>query len=128
LSASLRKFEWQAGRLRSLRACLIQLRPSGVRVKRPNYAPALVAIGQTPILGWERRELSVAEAACLQGFSPTMDFSAQSRTDSLKQLGNAVHVGVAKYVLDSALKAASQLGLEWADSIGVGSPMVTGTR
>lgn len=113
LSPSFRKFEWQAGALTSLSKCLLQARPSGLRVKRPNYAPALVAIGQTPILGWDSRELSIREAAVLQGFSPDLDFSTQPRTATMKQLGNAVHVGVAQYVFLSSLERARAMKLKW---------------
>lgn len=112
LQPSLRKFEWQARRSATVEACVIQARPSGVRVKNADYAPALVAIAQTPILGWEGRELSLGEAAALQGFSPDFDFSGQTRGTSLRQLGNAVHVGCARLVTRSAFVRASDLGVD----------------
>jgi len=125
---SLRKFEWQAGEPRSVDSCLVQIRPSGIRVKRPNYIPALVAIKQTPILGWERRELSVREAAVLQGFPPDMDFSAQLRGDSLTQLGNAVHVGVAEYVFKKALQQAEAFNLAWYSKLEQETRVQTSTH
>ena len=117
---SLRKYEWQAGKPRSLWECLVQVRPSGIRVKRPDYIPALVAIKQTPILGWERRELSAREAALLQGFQPDMNFGSQTRSSTLTQLGNAVHVGTAEFVFERAVQVARELGLDWADDMWTG--------
>lgn len=77
----------------------MQLRPSGIRAKRMTHLPALVAISQTPILGPQQRRLSVAEAATLQGFPPNFDFGDQPASESYKQLGNGVHVGVVQHVL-----------------------------
>ncbi|WP_158292594.1 DNA (cytosine-5-)-methyltransferase [Serinibacter arcticus] len=96
-----RKLEWQAKDARSLDACLIQLRPSGVRVKKANYAPALVAINQAPILGSERRRITPYEAGRLQGF-PDRVYEAMLKTgqptgQSYKQFGNAVHVGTVRF-------------------------------
>jgi DNA (cytosine-5)-methyltransferase 1 len=97
---SRQKFEWQAGDSpRSLRAVLLQLRPSGIRVKKPDYAPALVAMGQTPIIGRDLRRMTVREAARLQGFPDWFEFGGQRSALSFKQLGNAVHVGAAYHVI-----------------------------
>jgi len=114
LIPSLRKFEWQAGDLESIFNGLIQFRPSGVRVKSPNYVPAFVAITQTPVLGWELRELSEFEAASLQGFPKSFDFDSQRRNLSLKQIGNAVHSGVAAVVFRSMIERAKDLEPTWA--------------
>lgn len=111
---SLRKFEWQAGDLESIFKGLIQFRPSGVRLKSPNYVPAFVAITQTPVLGWELRELSEFEAASLQGFPRDFSFDSQRRNLSLKQIGNAVHSGVATIVFKSLIDRAHALGVPWA--------------
>lgn len=97
--SSRRKLEWQAGDLPSIWECLVQLRPSGIRVKRPNYVPTLVALSQTPIYGPQRRRLSERELARLQGFPDGYDFGAQDAKVTAKQLGNAVNVGVIVYVL-----------------------------
>ena len=98
--ASRRKLEWQAGAgERDLWKHLMQLRPSGIRVKQATYAPALVAMSQTPIFGPKRRRLTPLETARLQGFDPaTFTFNTQADSASYKQMGNAVNVGVVRYV------------------------------
>ena len=100
--ASRRKFEWQAQDMQSLWDGLIQMRPSGIRVKPANYAPALVAINQRSIYGPLRRRLTTREAARLQGFPDTFSFGSQPDAQSFKQLGNAVSVGVATQILRQA--------------------------
>jgi len=98
---SRRKLEWQAGELNSIFKCLIQLRPSGIRVKKVNYAPALVAITQTTIVGPLRRRLSVREVAQLQGLPSWFNFRAQPVAKSYKQLGNGISIGCAYQVIQS---------------------------
>ena len=98
---SRRKLEWQAGELKSIYKCLIQLRPSGIRVKKVNYAPALVAITQTTIVGPLRRRLSVREVAQLQGLPSWFNFRAQPLAKSYKQLGNGISIGCAYQVIKS---------------------------
>lgn len=95
---SRRKFEWQAQDAASVWDCVIHLRPSGIRVKKENYLPALVAINQASIVGRLRRRLSPAEAARLQGLDE-LDFGGQSDADTYRQLGNGVNVGVVQYIL-----------------------------
>lgn len=95
LPPSRRKFEWQAGDSKSIFECLIQLRPSGIRVKRANYAPAAVAITQTPILGHLLRRLSIEEVSYLQGNPRWFDFGGQSDNQTYRQLGNGISVGAA---------------------------------
>lgn len=107
LPNSWRKLEWQAGDATSLDECLIQLRPSGIRVKKATYTPALVAITQTPILGSERRRLTSYEAGRVQGFPDNvyeaMQDLGQPDRESYKQFGNAVHVGAVVYGLTQFL-------------------------
>lgn len=98
---SRRKLEWQAGELKSLYKGLIQLRPSGIRVKKVNYVPALVAITQTTIVGPLRRRLSVKEVAQLQGLPSWFNFDNQSHANSYKQLGNGISIGCAYQVLQA---------------------------
>lgn len=119
LIPSYRKFEWQAQDYRSINDCLVQFRPSGIRVKAPNYVPTFVAMAQTPVLGWEKRSLSVAEAKALQGFGKTFKFGDQREAVSFKQIGNAVHAGVASIVFQSLIKRARQLEQPWASNLRI---------
>ncbi len=106
---SRRKLEWQAQDEKSIWNCLIQLRPSGVRVKLPNYVPALVAITQTPIFGPQKRRISITEAARLQGLPDDFDFSGQPESQSFKQLGNGVNTGVVWQVLKAQVERDKEL-------------------
>jgi DNA (cytosine-5)-methyltransferase 1 len=120
--ASFRKFEWQAADARSLKECLIQLRPSGIRVKRASYAPALVAINQTPIYGREMRRITPLEAGRLQGFPDRVAEvmrDIQSDAESYKQFGNAVHVGAVKFALAQFITHFAMLDhIDFDPSIG----------
>jgi DNA (cytosine-5)-methyltransferase 1 len=98
---SRRKFEWQAQDAESVWECAVHLRPSGIRVRPFTYLPALVAMNQTSILGPYRRRISHHEAAVLQGLSLDFDFCDQPLTQSYKQLGNGVNVGVVWHVVRS---------------------------
>jgi DNA (cytosine-5)-methyltransferase 1 len=100
---SRRKLEWQAQDMESIWDGLIQFRPSGIRVKKPNYVPALVAMNQTSIIGPRKRRLTVREGARLQGFPDSFSFADQVDARSFKQLGNAVSVGAATQVLSQAV-------------------------
>ena len=91
-----RKFEWQAGNnIDSIWEGLIQIRPSGVRVKVPTCCPALVAMVQIPIVGKYKRRLTVREAARLQDF-PEEFIPNKNNQQAFKQFGNAVNVVVIK--------------------------------
>jgi len=98
------KYEWQAGpNSRSNWDNLIQLRPSGIRVKRPNYFPALVAMAQIPIVGWLRRHLTPEECARIQDFDVDGIHGepfrlSKSDSQSYKQLGNAVNVNMVRLI------------------------------
>lgn len=96
--ASRRKFEWQAQDANSLTDTVMHLRPSGLRVKKATYVPALVAITQTSILGDRLRRISPREAARLQGLPEWFDFGDQSDAATYKQMGNGVNVGAAYHV------------------------------
>jgi DNA (cytosine-5)-methyltransferase 1 len=97
-----RKLEWQAQDMPSMWDGLMQFRPSGIRVKKATYVPALVAMNQTSIYGPEKRRISLREGARLQGFPDFFSFEKQSKGKSFKQLGNAVNVGVVSKVLTQA--------------------------
>jgi DNA (cytosine-5)-methyltransferase 1 len=119
LIPSYRKFEWQAQANKDLQECLIQFRPSGIRVKAPSYVPTFVAMAQTPVIGWEKRSLSVDEAKALQGFPRNFEFGEQRASISFKQIGNAVHVGVASIVFQALVKRAKELDQNWANELTI---------
>ena len=93
-----RKFEWQAGTsITTIWEGLIQFRPSGIRVKKPDVAPTLVAMVQIPIIGKYKRRLSVRECARLQSFPN--DFKPDKNPLlAYKQLGNSVNVKILEEV------------------------------
>lgn len=100
-----RKFEWQCGeRINSIYDGLIQFRPSGMRVKVPTVAPALVAMVQTSVIGKYLRKLSLKESLRLQDFPVDFDFSDQNQHESYKQLGNSICVKVLQKVTEHLLK------------------------
>jgi DNA (cytosine-5)-methyltransferase 1 len=86
-------------------------------VAEATYVPAFVALAQTPVLGWEMRELSEYEASRIQGFPSSFSFGDQKRALSLKQIGNAVHPGSATLVFLALVERAKELGLDWADGM-----------
>jgi DNA (cytosine-5)-methyltransferase 1 len=104
---SLQKFEWNCkGEERDIWKYVIQFRASGVRVKRPTTSPSLVAMTttQVPIIGWERRYMAVRECARLQSMDSLEHLP--SGTATIKALGNAVNVKVARLVLEELLCTA----------------------
>ncbi len=106
--ASLRKLEWNCmNEERDLWTKVLQFRPSGLRAKRYNASPALVAMTSTqvPILGPEKRYLTRIEGLRLQGF-PDEHQLPGARAEAFAALGNAVHVGVVKRIAKAALAAS----------------------
>lgn len=95
---SVRKLEWQAGDLKiedSFSTVLWSARGSGIRVKRLDYTPTLVAMSMIPVYGPEHRILSPREVARLQSFPE--DFILDSNEKNVyKQMGNAVNVKMAQ--------------------------------
>ena len=96
---SRRKFEWQAQNSASLWETIMHFRPSGIRVKKATYVPALVAITQTSIIGRQKRRITIREGARLQGLPDWFDFGSQSNPLTYKQLGNGVNVGAVYNVI-----------------------------
>lgn len=92
------KFEWQCGSFQandSLWTNLFTFRPSGIRVKRANYSPALVAMAQIVYIGSQKRKLSPREVARLQSFPDSFQLHP-SMSVAYKQFGNSVNVEVIK--------------------------------
>ena len=100
LPASLQKLEWNChGDVRDLRRYILQARPSGIRVKRANWSPALVALTttQVPIIGWANRYLTLRECMRLQSMDKLPQLPSES-TAAYRALGNAVNVEVVRRV------------------------------
>jgi DNA (cytosine-5)-methyltransferase 1 len=103
------KLEWQVGKRKSEDSIwnyFIQMRQSGIRVKKCDYFPALVAIVQTPIYAKEKRYITPRECARLQSFPDDFIMSENDHT-AYKQFGNSVNVNVIHYVIEKTLNAYS---------------------
>jgi len=101
---SLQKCEWNCqGEERDIWKYVIQLRASGVRIKRPTTSPSLVAMTttQVPIIAWERRYMTVRECARLQSMDELEHFPKVNA--AMAALGNAVNVTVVTRILENLL-------------------------
>jgi DNA (cytosine-5)-methyltransferase 1 len=106
------KLEWQAGKKKagdSIFNQFVQFRQSGIRVKKREYFPTLVAIVQTPIYAKERRHITPRECARLQSFPDDFILNENDHT-AYKQLGNAVNVDVVHFVISNTLRAYDIIG------------------
>jgi DNA (cytosine-5)-methyltransferase 1 len=99
-TGSMKKLEWQCGDFKptdSIWNLIFQFRPSGIRIKRSEYSPALVAMTQIVHLGNKKRKLTPREVARLQSFPE--DFKIHSKdAKAYKQFGNAVNVKVVEHI------------------------------
>lgn len=106
------KFEWNVGKdCQSIKDGIVQIRQSGVRVKRPNYFPSLVAMSNTPII-WDNaheryRYITPKEAAKLQSFDDNYKFSDIDSV-TYRQLGNSVNVKLIRIFASELFKLGKQ--------------------
>ena len=113
------KFEWQAGDTDkpNIWEHIMQIRPSGLRVKPGTYFPALVAITQTSIVGKRKRFLTPRECARLQSFPDSFQYD-EKNAQAYKQFGNSINVALvqlfAKYMLgDKATQHQYSKGVQY---------------
>ncbi len=116
--SSFQKLEWNCQErdpreeVRRIRDYVIQIRASGVRVKRKTTAPSLVAMTatQVPIIGWEGRYMTPLECKRLQSMDglelPTRN------TKAYAALGNAINVKVAQLVAGALLETEDGQAME----------------
>jgi len=103
-----RKMEWQAGdSIDTIWEAFVQFRPSGIRVKRPDTFPALVAMVQIPIIAKYKRRLTPREAARLQSFPDTF-IPHPNDHQAYKQFGNAVNVNCVEYLAKQLFDCTNQ--------------------
>lgn len=112
------KFEWNCGNdaPMTLNDKIIQFRASGVRVKMPNFSPALNLVGtQIPIFPWIHvpnsnllgRYMTLKEAAKIQGMENLMfenENFHMSPARCFEALGNAVNVEIVKKISKELIK------------------------
>jgi DNA (cytosine-5)-methyltransferase 1 len=102
------KFEWNLGNEDvCMKDTIIQIRQSGIRCKRTNYYPALVAMVNTPII-WDRgkgayRYITPREAANMQSFHGRYRLVGDDNT-IYTQLGNSVNVRLLKILGEKLFK------------------------
>ena len=114
------KFEWNCDESNhmTIEDKILQFRPSGLRVKRPTYSPALTfTSSQVPIFPWAEyndngkikkgRYMTMKEAARIQGMG-NLSFNNLSKARIYEALGNAVDVDIveliAKNIIDCLKK------------------------
>jgi DNA (cytosine-5)-methyltransferase 1 len=105
------KLEWQVGLLKendSIFNYFIQMRQSGIRVKKAKFFPTLVAISQIPIYGKEKRYITPRECARLQSYPEEFELEQNDKIP-YKQMGNSVNVHNTYQVIYSTLKHYSEI-------------------
>lgn len=99
-----RKFEWQAGAdYNSVWETSIQFRQSGIRCKKTDFFPALVAMVQIPVVGKFRRRLTPRECARLQSFPEEFIINPNDHC-AYKEFGNSLNIKLVKYYAKQLLE------------------------
>ena len=99
-----RKFEWQAGAgYNSVWETSIQFRQSGIRCKKTDFFPSLVAMVQIPIVAKYKRRLTPRECARLQSFPENFIINPKDHY-AYKQFGNSLNIELVKYFAKQLLE------------------------
>lgn len=108
------KMEWNCGATATptIEDKIVQFRASGIRIKLPNFAPALNLVGtQIPIFPWvplpksilsngepdKGRYMTIREAAAIQGMQE-LKFDDLTQNRTLEALGNAINVTLVRRI------------------------------
>lgn len=100
---SFQKLEWNCkGCDRDIWKHIIQFRASGIRVKKEDTAPSLIAMttSQVPIIAWKKRYMTPRECSRLQSMGQLATLP-HTKNGSYKAFGNAVNVEVVGNIYDA---------------------------